>query len=98
MTNVGGPVNGDDTYDLIDYALAELARRRGAWSGDDITAMTPIASLIDQVERFLTEMVTNARLNGHTREEIARATGTSPEVFIMCSFRPPTSTSSPGGG
>jgi hypothetical protein len=34
MTNVGGPVNGDDTYDLIDYALAELARRRGAWSGD----------------------------------------------------------------
>jgi hypothetical protein len=25
MTNVGGPVNRDDTYDLIDYALAKLA-------------------------------------------------------------------------
>jgi hypothetical protein len=36
----GGPVSGDDTHDLIDDALAELARRRGAWLGDDITAMT----------------------------------------------------------
>lgn len=41
--------------------------------------MTLIASLINQVERFLTEMVTNARLNGHTREETARAIGTCPK-------------------
>ena len=60
-------------------ALAEPARRRGAWLGDDITAMTLITSLIDQAERFLPEMVTNARLNGHTWDEIARAIGTSPE-------------------
>jgi hypothetical protein len=29
--------------------------------------------------RFLPEMVTNARLNGHSWDEIARAIGTSPE-------------------
>lgn len=81
MTNPGdpGPGSGDDTHDLVDDALAELARRRGAWLGDDITAMTLIASLIDQAERVLPEMTTNARLNGHTWDEIARAIGTSPE-------------------
>jgi hypothetical protein len=74
-----GPSSGDDTHDLIDDALAELARRRGTWLGDDIAAMTLIASLIDQAGRFLPELVTNARLNGHTWDEIARAIGTSPE-------------------
>jgi hypothetical protein len=73
-----GPAGDDDTHDLIDDALAELARRRGAWLGDEITAMTLIASLIEQAERFLPEMVTNARLNGHSWAEIARAIGTSP--------------------
>lgn len=52
-----GPDSRDDTHDLIDDALAELARRRGGWLGDDIAAMT----LIGQAERFLPEMVTNAR-------------------------------------
>jgi hypothetical protein len=61
MTMPGGPASGDDTHDLIDDALAELAGLRGAWL-DDITAITLIASLIDQAERFLPEMVTNARL------------------------------------
>lgn len=79
MTAPGGPSSGDDTHDLIDDALAGLAGRRGAWLGDEITAMTLIASLIDQAERFLPEMVTNARLNGHSWDEIARAIGTSPE-------------------
>jgi hypothetical protein len=41
--------------------------------------MILIASLIDQAGRFLPEMVTNARLNGHTWDEIARALATSPE-------------------
>jgi hypothetical protein len=27
---------GDDTYDLIDDALAAPAERRGAWLGDDL--------------------------------------------------------------
>ena len=71
-----GPRSGDDTYDLIDDALAE---RRAAWPGDDLAAITLIASLIDQAERFLPELITNARLNGHTWDQIAQALATSPE-------------------
>jgi hypothetical protein len=69
---------GPHSDDLIDDALATLAQRRGAWLGDDLTAMTLIASLIDQAERCLPELVTSARLNGHTWDEIARALATSP--------------------
>jgi hypothetical protein len=43
-----GPHSGDDTCDLIDHALHQLAERRGAWLGDDLTAITLTASLIDQ--------------------------------------------------
>jgi len=74
-----GPRSGDDTYDLVDDALATLADRRGAWLGDDLTTITLIASLIDQAERCLPELVTNARANGHTWAEIAHALATSPE-------------------
>ncbi|HYY18730.1 MAG TPA: hypothetical protein VE864_07795 [Streptosporangiaceae bacterium] len=69
-----GPHSGDDTYDLIDHALHQLAERRGAWPGDNLTA-----SLIDQAERFLPELVTSARLNGHTWHDIAQALATSPD-------------------
>ena len=69
-----GPHSGDDTYDLIDHALHQLAERRGTWLGDDLTA-----SLIDQAERFLPELVTSARLNGHTWHDIAQALATSPD-------------------
>jgi hypothetical protein len=74
-----GPRSGDDTYALIADALAALAERRGAWLGDDLTAITLIASLIDQAERFLPELVTSARLNGHTWDQIAAALATSPD-------------------
>ena len=73
-----GPRSGGDTYDLIDDALFALAERRGAWLGDDLTAITLLASLIDQAERCLPDLVTSARLNGHTWDEIARALATSP--------------------
>jgi hypothetical protein len=43
-----GPHSGDGTYDLIDHALRQLTERRGAWLGDDLTAITRTASLIDQ--------------------------------------------------
>jgi hypothetical protein len=79
MTNSPSPHSGDDTYDLIDDALAALAERRGAWLGDDLTAIALLASLIDQAERCLPELVTNARENGHSWAEIARALGTSPD-------------------
>ena len=73
------PHSDDDTYELIDDALAALAERRGTWLGDDLAVITLLASLIDQAERCLPELAVNARLNGHTWEEIARALGTSPD-------------------
>jgi hypothetical protein len=50
-----------------------------AAAGDDLIAITLIASLIDQAGRFLPELVTNARLNGHTWDEIAQALATNLE-------------------
>jgi hypothetical protein len=78
VTTSPGPRSGDDTYDLIDDALTALAERRSAWLGDDLTAITLIASLIDQAERCLPELVTSARLNDHTWHEIATAPGNQP--------------------
>lgn len=78
MVTRPGPHSDSDTFDLIDDALATLAERRGAWLGDNLTAITLLASLIDQAERCLPELVTNARLNGHTWEQIAQALATSP--------------------
>ena len=79
MTSTGRPRSGDDTYDLIDEALHQLAGRRGAWLGDPIAAITLIASLIDQAERFLPEHVLEARDNGSSWHDIATALATSPE-------------------
>ena len=70
----------DDTvFDLIDDALTTLAERRGAWLGDDLTAITLIASLIDQAERCLPQLVHDARANGHSWHQIAQALATSPD-------------------
>lgn len=74
-----GPHSGDGTDDLIDHALHQLAERRGAWLGDDLTAITLTASLIDQAARFLPGLVTSARLNGHTWHDIAQTLATSPD-------------------
>ena len=79
MTTTPRPGSGPDPCDLIDDALAALAERRSAWLGDNLTAITLIASLIDQAERFLPELVTSARLNGHTWDQIAQALATSPD-------------------
>jgi hypothetical protein len=38
-----------------------------------------VTSLIDQAERFLPDLVTSARLNGHTWADIARTLATSPD-------------------
>ena len=79
MTASPGPHSGDDTFDLIDDALTTLAERRGAWLGDDLTAITLIASLIDQAERCLPQLVHDARANGHSWHQIAQALATSPD-------------------
>jgi hypothetical protein len=61
------------------HALGQLAERRGAWPGDDLTAITLTTSLTGQAGRFLPELVTSARLNGHTWHDIAQTLATSPD-------------------
>jgi hypothetical protein len=79
MTAPAGPRSGDDTYDLIDDALYQLAERRKAWLGDPLAAITLLASLIDQAGRMLPEQVLIARDHGATWHDIGAALATSPE-------------------
>jgi hypothetical protein len=72
------PCSGDDTYDLIDDAVAALAERRGTWPGDDIAAIALIASLIDQAGRWLPQQVHHARANGHSWGRDRPGTGHQP--------------------
>jgi hypothetical protein len=74
-----GPHSGDDTCDLIDDALYQLAERRGKWLGDPLAAITLLASLIDQAERMIPEHALLALDNGATWHDIATALATSPE-------------------
>jgi hypothetical protein len=73
------PRSGDDTYDLIDDALYQLAERRGKLLGDPIAAITLLASLNDQAERMLPENVLAARDHDASWHDIATALATSPE-------------------
>ena len=73
------PRSGDDTCDLIDDALYQLAERRKAWLGEPLAIRTLLASLIDQAERMLPEHVLEARDHGATWHDIATALATSPE-------------------
>jgi hypothetical protein len=59
---IPGPYSGDDTYDLITDALTKLAQRRGAWPGGYLTAITLLASLIDQAGRCLPNLAGGARI------------------------------------
>jgi hypothetical protein len=73
------PHSGTDTWDLVENALRELADRRGRWLGDPLTAITMLASLIDQAERMIPELAADARRNRASWAAIATALGTSPE-------------------
>ena len=73
------PRSGNDTWDLIENALRELASRRGRWPGDPLTAITMLASLIDQAGRMIPELAAEARRQGASWADIATALGTSPE-------------------
>jgi hypothetical protein len=73
------PHSGNDTWDLVENALRELADRRGRWLGDPLTAITMLASLIDQAKRMIPELAADARTNGASWAGIATALGTSPE-------------------
>jgi len=73
------PRSGEDTFDLIDDAVAALADRRDVWLGDDVSTIALIASLIEQADRCLPQLVHDARSNGHGWTDIARALGTNPD-------------------
>jgi len=82
MTDLIPPVrphSGNDTWDLVENALRELAGRRGRWPGDPLAAITLLASLIDQAERMIPELAADARKNRASWADIATALGTSPE-------------------
>jgi hypothetical protein len=79
MAGLPGPHSDNDTFTIIDDALLELATRRAAWLGDSLTAINLLASLIDQAERYLPDLVHQARDNGHSWHEIAQTLATSPE-------------------
>jgi hypothetical protein len=46
MTTNPGQRSDNDTYDIIDNALTELAARRVAWLGDELTVIALLASLV----------------------------------------------------
>ena len=73
------PHSGEDTCDLIDDALYQLAERRGKWPGDPIAAISLLASLIDQAERMLPDNVLTALDHSASWNDIATALATSPE-------------------
>jgi len=73
------PHSGNDTWDLVENALRELTGRRGQWLGDPLTAITMLASLIDQAGRMIPELAAEARQNHASWADIATALGTSPE-------------------
>jgi len=67
----------EDTSDLIEDSLEELARRRAKWPCDDLQAVTLLASLVEAAEQALIARVTSAHENGHSWDQIAEAFGTT---------------------
>ena len=62
---------------------SQLADRRGTWLGDDLAVIALLASLIDQAERCLPELVTTGRLNGHAWDHIVRALTIGPDEACL---------------
>lgn len=79
MTIKPAPYSDDDTFEIIDNALLELATRRASWLGDSLTAICLVSSLIAQAERCLPQFVYEAREDGHSWPEIAQMLDTSPD-------------------
>jgi len=73
------PHSGNDTWDLVENALRELAGRRQRWLGDPLTAITMLASLIEQAGRMIPDLAADARRKHASWTDIATALGTSPE-------------------
>ena len=73
------PHSDSCTWHLTETALRALASHRGRWLGDPLTAITMLASLIDQAERMIPELAADARRKHASWADIAIALGTSPE-------------------
>jgi hypothetical protein len=73
------PHSGNDTWDLVENALRQLAGRRQRWLGDPLTAITMLASLIEQAGRMIPDLAADARRKRASWTDIATALGTSPE-------------------
>jgi hypothetical protein len=76
-------LSDDDSFDVVDEAISELAGRRGLWIGDDAVLIHLLASLIAQAERCLPEAVLIARANGCGWDVIAQLLGTSPDEALL---------------
>ena len=61
MSSLPAPRVDEDSYDIIDDAVAALAERRGLWIGDDTMLIHLLASLIDQAMQWLPHAVDTAR-------------------------------------
>jgi hypothetical protein len=79
MSSLPAPRIDEDSYDIIDDAVAELAKRRGLWIGDEAMLIHLLASLIDQAMQWLPHAVDTARENGASWHDIAVLIGASDE-------------------
>ena len=71
------PLVDDDTHELLDDALAALAKYRGLPIGDEHVMIHLLASLIAQAKDLLPAEVATARDNGSSAKEIASLLGTN---------------------
>ena len=85
MSGLPAPRVDEDSYDIIDDAVAALAKRRGLWIGDEAMLINLLASLIDQAMQWLPHAVDTARENrrqpARHRRAHRRQRRTSPAAF-----------------
>lgn len=78
MIDRSAPRTDNDTFEVIDDALAALAERKRLWLGDDLVLIHLLDCLIEQAQRCLPEAMLGARENGAGWDEIAALLATSP--------------------
>lgn len=70
------PVSGDDfTFDVVDKAITALGLHRGVWMGDPAMMIHLVASIVEQAERCLPELVADAVDDGRDWDDIGRLLG-----------------------
>ena len=70
------PITGDDSLQVLDGAIDQLARLRTAsWLGDSAVRLHALASLIAQAERLLPQAIHHARDQELTWDQIGELLG-----------------------